>query len=298
MVSGVFIVFGHGCAHSVRGAFIVFAGVFLGLGAAFCQSLSYVFSRLFLSQFPRRSFTLLALAHVIMGALALCILPFVIPQSLPNWKELAPPLLGASVCYLCGQTCLFMALRYAEPSRVSPLLGIKIVVLALVTTVFMQSNYTFLQWTAVGLSVTAALMLRQSGSRIPWDSMAWVLAACVGYAFSDINIRLLVQRFSYLPLSRAALVSACLSYLLCLFFTCPLLLFSPRPGLRMWGYAIPFALAWFTAMLFLFACFGSIGVVFGNIVQSSRGLLSVVMGSLLAKWGWHFLEVRDRKSVV
>jgi hypothetical protein len=39
--------------------------------------------------------------------------------------------------------------------------------------------------------------------------------------------------------------------------------------------------------------------VFGNILQSTRGVMSVVLGAALAQMGWHELEQRvDRASLL
>ena len=56
--------------------------------------------------------------------------------------------------------------------------------------------------------------------------------------------------------------------------------------------AVPYAVAWYLAMIFLFASFGAIGVLFGNIIQASRGLISVLLGVLLLKAGLDQLEPR------
>ena len=63
--------------------------------------------------------------------------------------------------------------------------------------------------------------------------------------------------------------------------------FSGRDWLR---HALPYAAVWFGAMVVLFACFASCGLVLGNIVQSLRGLVSVVLGWLVARSGRTDLE--------
>ena len=47
---------------------------------------------------------------------------------------------------------------------------------------------------------------------------------------------------------------------------------------------------WFTAILCLFGCFGSLGVIYGNIVQSTRGIISVVIAAFVAMAGLISLE--------
>ena len=65
-----------------------------------------------------------------------------------------------------------------------------------------------------------------------------------------------------------------------------------------WLYALPFAAAWLLSMVFLYACFALIGPVFGNILQSTRGILSIVLGAGLARLGVEHLEERVPRAVL
>ena len=52
-------------------------------------------------------------------------------------------------------------------------------------------------------------------------------------------------------------------------------------------------------MVSLYACIGSVGVVLSTILQSTRGVMSVVIGATLAHLGWHDLESRvDRIMLI
>ena len=62
-----------------------------------------------------------------------------------------------------------------------------------------------------------------------------------------------------------------------------------------WGWISPFAFCWLTAMLFLYACFARIGTVNGNIVQSTRGIIAILIGALLAALG--FTELEEKVGV-
>jgi hypothetical protein len=54
--------------------------------------------------------------------------------------------------------------------------------------------------------------------------------------------------------------------------------------------ALPYSFLWFTAMLILFTSFGIVGVVFGSIIQACRGVVSVVLGIILARTGYAAIE--------
>ena len=273
-------------------------GILLGLAAASSQSLSYLFSRMFVRRFHESAVVLLVLSHIIMGLFSLVLLPFALPEQMPAWSDYALPLLGSAVFYLLGQLFLFMALRKSAASRASPLLGLKVFILALTCLFFLGQRFSALQWAAVILSVSAAGMLNWSGGRMPWSSVLWILAACLGYSFSDLSIKQLVGNFMHLGLSHASVLSVFLCYILCGVISVALWGFLPKVTRTMWVYAAPFASIWLLAMLFLFACFGQIGVVFGNIVQSTRGIISILLGSWVASAGWIAIEEKLTSSVL
>ena len=72
----------------------------------------------------------------------------------------------------------------------------------------------------------------------------------------------------------------------------PMLFIVPGISFRQLKPAMPFSIFWFAAMLLLFSCFGLIGPVFGNIIQSSRGIISVIIGAVIAGYGFSTLETR------
>ena len=81
------------------------------------------------------------------------------------------------------------------------------------------------------------------------------------------------------------LVGAALTYLVCGAFALPFAFRREARAWQVWSLAIPCAVAWFTAMCCLYASFAAIGVVFGNIVQATRGLMSVGLGWAMAHIG-------------
>ena len=70
----------------------------------------------------------------------------------------------------------------------------------------------------------------------------------------------------------------------------------PRAGWLRW--AAPYAAVWFVAMAALYACFALCGIVLGNIVQNTRGLLSIALGWLVARAGRTDLEERVSRAVL
>mgnify|MGYP005864582417 CR=1 FL=1 len=275
-------------------------GIAAGLLTALAQSISYLCSRHLVSHRGWSLRQLLVLAHVWMGLMALLLLPLTWHAQVPSWRQWALPLTGVTLFYLLGQTSLFYALRYTEASRVAPLLGIKLVMLALAAVVLLGQALALGQWLAVGLATTAALLLNQTGGRLPTRAIVAILLACVGYTGSDLCISVLNQQLQSpgTPTLQVAMLGASLSYLLSGLIGAVLLPWHGERRPQRWLAALPYALAWFVAMLGMYAAISLAGVVLANILQSTRGLMSVALGALLAGVGLVHLESKATRSVL
>ena len=243
------------------------------------------------------------LAHVVMAVVSLPLLWLLWPAGGVDIVACLPPLAGSIGCYLASQAFLLASLKRADASRVVPLLGLKIVMLALLVTFLLQSPLDARQWFAVGASVVAAAMLQGRRDPVPFAVVAMMLAACLGFAAADLLIVRLIDAVHAAAPDRHRLWASGLA--LAATYTCCGLLALPfvplmgprRPG--EWRAAVWYGGVWLGGMAALYACFGLLGPVFGNVLQSSRGILAVVFGAALAHLGWHELEQRvDRATLV
>ncbi len=277
----------------------ILGGIGLGLAAAAGQSVSYFCSKLFVIRRGNAVLRLVVLGHLIMGGISLAVLPLLWRPVAPELSVIAWPVIRASLFYLLGQAAFFLALRYDDASRLSPLLGLKIIVLAVLYLIWPVVHLTWIHWAGAGVSVVAAMMLNYAGQRIAPAAAISVLLACVFYSLSDWNIAATVDVTLRYTDSRlmATLLSVSLSYVLCGAVALSLLPVAGVSSLREWHYALPFALSWLTAMVFLFACFNTIGVLYGNLVQATRGVMTVVMAAAVAKMGFVRIEPVVGRSV-
>lgn len=274
---------------------LMISGVLYGFAAALMQSISYVFSAQFILQHRAAPLTLLILMHLVLGGVGLAILPFLWHSKLLSVGDYIGPLLCTTFFYCVGQISLFKAIRASEASRVSPLLGLKVLVLAAMGLLWFGDSYQAVQWVAVGLCALGAVWLSASGGRISMSALGWVVMACVGYALSDLSVLYTMRSLEPLPLLHAAGVGVCLCYIIC--GALSLLFYPSLKEKHLLVQSAPSALTWLLAMVFLFACFAEIGVVFGGIVQSSRGLISIFLGILLTWVGFKYAEKMPVKSV-
>ncbi len=267
-------------------------GIVLGLAAAACQSLTYLQSRHYVQQRRDGRLRLLLLGHLVQAVVCAALLPVLWPANMPPLRQYALPLVVESLGYLAGQACLFVALRHAEASRVAPILGLKVAMLALASVLFFQMTLSGQQWAAVVLAVAAAFVLNWTGGQLAPRATLGVLGACIGYSVSDLYIKVLIDQLHPVTPMHAALVGMALSYVVCGLAVLPLLLVVRNITRQDVQAAIPYGLTWLASMGFFYASLAWVGVVLAGIAQSTRGIISIGLGYVLARLGWEHLETR------
>jgi hypothetical protein len=196
-----------------------------------------------------------------------------------------------------AQWGLFSILRRVESSRVAPLLGGKVLVLALITVLFARQPLHVAQWAGVALSATGAWLLNEAGGRIPASCLVTLGFTIIGYCLSDMNIASLMKRLAGAT-PHPAVIGTSLAYVLCGVAIIPVSFRRDLLRREVWTTAAPYAGAWLASMCFLYACFGTIGVVFGNVVQSTRGVMAVALGWAIAHAGHAHIESKAPPTVL
>lgn len=273
-------------------------GITLGLGASFCQSLSYLYSRRFLKEYGDDWRMLLALSQILMGGMAAVVLPFIAGMGdLAVMKAALLPSLWAAVFYFMAQGALFAALKRTEASRVSPLLGLKVVVIALIVSILGTQHLDWQHWVAVVLSGSAAFFLNEIGGRIPGKAILFICFTVTGYSLSDMNIKELLIALEPAGL-KGPFIGVCLAYIISGILGGMMLVRTGIPDKRAWMFALPHAVTWFASMFLFYWSIVFINLVFAVIVQATRGLISIWMGVIVAKLGHEHLEKPLGRSVV
>jgi len=275
-------------------------GIICGLGAALSQCVSYIFSKKYIHK-DGTAFQLLIASHFIMGIFAaICLGVLLLENNLPPFKDYWLELLKVDGFYLLAQMSFFMAISKTEASRVAPLLGLKIIFIALLGLTFFGYHLSFWQWGAIVLCFSGALMSNWSGKSIPRDGALWLLGAIVGYSLSDIYIKQLINCIE-VETGQGVLtiiIAASVAYFYLGIFSLLVILSVRSVKLKHLKPALVFSSWWFAAILLLFACFGLIGPLFGNLVQSGRGIIAVILGALIAKFAWSEHEEKLPRSVL
>ncbi|MGN0853270.1 MAG: hypothetical protein ACI4Q3_07830 [Kiritimatiellia bacterium] len=278
-------------------------GILAGLASAVLQSCSYVASALFLKRHanPR---DMLFYSQGVQALFALPLYFLLVPAS----ALAAPEIWRANACWLAvfsiTQLSMFQSQEHVEPSKIATWLGLKIVVLALLALCWPLNGETVGggQWFAIALMLAAVFALNFSGGMNPgWRGGFWLAAFIVLASFCDrqqVVIIGLFRQHGATPF-RSSLLTLALGYMT---FGVASAAFAGWRMLRGDGAALtlrrfrdasPFAVFWFAAMTSVYFCYGELGPVFGNVVQSTRALIAVLVGFLACR----FLKDRVEEPV-
>jgi drug/metabolite transporter (DMT)-like permease len=288
-------------------------GILLGLSSAFASSLAYLASRRFTVRHAEHEadqpqwlgpLRLMVTAHlmlaVVCGLAFMLLVPRTSTAQPADWSWAIATSVCVALFYLAANTLLFFALRMTEASRIAPLLGFKVVLLALVTNFILGDSLVAQQWLAVVLATAAAVMLGYTGGRLPIPVILLGLATCAGFVGSDVFIGQMVP--AWLPDGlaiddalnhqriRASITGMSLVYVWCGTIALVLLPLAKPWKQAHWTGSAPYAGCWLIAMICLFSAFSLVTLILVNILQATRGLMSIAIGVVVAKLGHHHIE--------
>lgn len=197
------------------------------------------------------------------------------------WKPLVVALL-----FLSGQIWTLVSLQRGDVSIATPVLGLKIILVAVFTTLLLEQGLSWQLWLAAALGTIGIASLNLSGANVAGTKAGATIASagCAAVSFALFDV--LVQKWSpvwgigrFLPLTMGLL--GVLSLAVIPLFPAPLR-DLPRPA-RRWivGGGSLFALQ---SLLFVsgIAHFGA--ATASNVIYSSRGVWSIVAVALFGHW--------------
>lgn len=190
-----------------------------------------------------------------------------------------------ALLFLAGQIFSFLSLHYGDVSVGTPVMGLKIILVALGSALLLPDPIPLKWWISAVLSTLAIVLLSRGESRPRHAVGGTVLTAALAAA-SFALFDVLIQKWSsawgvgrFLPLTCGAM--AVLSFGFIPFFSAPLRAI-PRPAWRWLGGGSLLLALQSTMFVYAVGAFGDATVM--NIVYSSRGLWSVVAVWLVGHW--------------
>lgn len=274
-------------------------GIFLGLLTALLQAGSYLCSAGFNAR-HNSSWHLLLYSQLVMGVLGGVVLVFILPcrAVLAVWPEMLLMLVIWSIVLSIGQLSFFLAQTLIPSSCLASLLGLKVIVLSLIWVFGMGRKLELFQYSGVLITALAAMMINYGGGiKISWKGLLYLAGTLIFYSLADITETTLVLMLkSGRGIFFDGIVMASLCYLFLGILTLPFFLRIK------WKWAeqrdsAPFGIVWLVSQMTLLGCFGLLQTLFGNMIQSTRGLMSVVLGALACKLGFKYLDVPADKRV-
>jgi drug/metabolite transporter (DMT)-like permease len=225
-----------------------------------------------------------------MGAVSLVMLPFFMPElSRAENVRMLIFLLSWVTTFSLGQFGFFYAQKYIEASRLSSLLGLKIIVLSIMWVLFYDRDLNALQICGILLSSFAAMAMNWSGGNFALRGIAGITLTIICYSLTDFGEFELLNVLNKGSVIKSGITAVLLCYTVLGVLSLPILL------KRRWEWkkqldSIPFAALWLPSQFTLLICFGLLEPVFGNVIQASRGIISVFLGMLVCRLGLNVME--------
>ncbi|MDO5317196.1 MAG: hypothetical protein Q4G65_01090 [bacterium] len=266
-------------------------GILAGLTSAILQSCSYVASALFLKRHsnPRE---MLFYSQGVQVLFALPLFFLLVPASALQSSDIWLANGFWLMIFTVTQLSMFQSQEHVEPSKIATWMGMKIVVLAVLAQFWPINGETvrIWQWVAISLMLTAVVVLNFTGGMKPgWKGGAWLTVFIVTACFCDREQVIIINLFREHGASMfaSALLTLSLGYMTFGVASVGFVGWKILKGERLraagrkFADSAPFAAFWFSAMMAIYFCYGQLGSVFGNVVQSTRALIAVLV-SLLA----------------
>lgn len=249
-----------------------------------------MFSRHYLTQYGSPIKMMLA-SQLMLGVLSAFALPFL---RFNVWQlKLLGPLLLVTLSFLVGQVFFLRALTLIESSRMSSIIGLKLIFVPLFLYLFFGYVFNLGQITALALAVAATLLMNyHTGGRFHWSGMGCSVIAVIFFAWSDIGIKFLIKEIDPEHFVRAGLIGILMNNVTVVVLLLPWY-FKYKLCRNDFKMTAAFTGCWGFGLFCLFVSFGFVGPVFGNVLQSVRGPVGLVLGIAAAHFGMQHLELRN-----
>ena len=216
------------------------------------------------------------------AAAIVCLWP--LGGQIPSWSLWWQPFVVA-LLFVAGQGFVFMAYHRGDVSLATPILGVKIILVAIGAAWFLAEPLSWRMWTGAGLSTLAVALLNRSGSKTGGKTGVTILLAG-GCALSFALFDVLVQKWG--PAWGAGRFLPVMMVMVAVISLAAHAVWGRGP-LGLTGPPAPWMLAGSAIIAVQSAIFVSAIVIYknaapANVCFSSRGLWSVVLVWVAGHW--------------
>lgn len=200
------------------------------------------------------------------------------------WTDYWQPAVTALFFFL-GQALTFLALKHGDVSVTTPVMGTKVILVALFSSLLRVGEVPLRWWIGAGLSTAAIALLHAGGKtehRNVGRTVLLAFASAASFSFGDVLLQKWVHAWgagNYFP--PMFLLVGLLSCAFVPFFKAPI---TAMPAAA-WRWVGPGAgLLALNNAIFVLAIVLAGGATFANIVYSVRGLFSVAIVWAIGHW--------------
>ncbi len=256
-------------------------GLAASLTGAFCQALNYVLTQKCRDKVDVSSIQIVIAVHIGMGILTA--IPFI---GFKLWNTVhfdhVVPLLMVNIPYIGAQILLLAAIKKSGASIISPLLALKIPILAALGFVFLNNALNLQQLLAIFSILALAIYLSKSAGRIDWVPLLLISLACLGYAISDYSITQYSKSLQNFSEFDQVWVTVSINYLFC-GVLCLISALPCKVRLHLIFECKWISITWLVAVTLLVLGFKSSGVLQANVAQSLRGVFGVALAYMFLR---------------
>lgn len=253
-------------------------GIFLGFLGAVAQALNYAVTKDCQEKSRLQGLKLLVAEHLAMFALTL--FPFVFFGHYRYFGyEVFWYVVAIVAPYLMAQYAINKAIALSDASIVSPLMTVKVPILALISLFLLDRGFTPIQYVAIVMIIALGWYYSSLSGRIRLRPLFFIAVGCACFCFSDLAMTALTH---FVPsASRFEQIAAGITYE---YVASGLL---ALPGIVYCRVKVKDVLAtkwiavlWLLSMVGIVGCFNLTGVVEGNIIQTLRSVIGVIIAYL------------------
>ena len=253
-------------------------GIILGFFGAFAQALNYAVTKDCQEKSGQQGLRLLVSEHLAMFSLTL--FPFLFFRHYAYFcYEVFWYVVAIVVPYLVAQYAINKAIALSDASIVSPLMTVKVPILALVSLFLLDRGFSSFQYLAIVMIISLGWYYSSLSGRIRLWPLFYITLGCASFCFSDLAMTRLTH---FIPsASRAEQIAAGITYE---YIASGLLaipgIFYCKVGVRDIWSTKWIAVLWLLSMVGIVGCFNLTGVVEGNIIQTLRSVIGVIIAYL------------------